>query len=366
MDSNVAKDANWAQSKKMQYIIQTLNNEKIDVHVLSCAYYGTYKYYYNRGFTTSISQYLILTKFPELKYKTIVGKAICKLIVYGHLINRLFKMKDEDVLIVYHSLIVSRIVYMVRKVKRIKIITEVEELYSLAFSNCTNDAKSEIKKISIADGYIFVNDILSSYLNSKKPSVYVYGSYYSYRNNHYNRVFNDNKIHIVYAGAFSIQNYGVFNAINSALFLNERYEMHILGYGDESIIDKVKETIERVNALSQCKVLYHGMLQGTEYDNFLLSCDIGLNPQKPGEYMETAFPSKVLAYLSHGLNVVTTSLKPLVVSQVAELLIMINDPNPELIANAITVSELKDKSFIYSRIELLDKNFRRGLVKLLS
>ena len=360
-DPNVTKGASWAQSKKMDYIIQSLNNENMDVHVLSCAYYGTFKHYYNRGFTTTIRPHFIFTKFPELNYKTILGKVISRLLLYVSLISYLLKIKKDDTLIVYHSVIISKIVYFIRHVKKIHVITEVEEIYSLAFSDNYSNEYDEQKSLSISDGYIFVNDLLHSYLKTDKPWTSVYGSYYSCREMPFDNIFNDNKIHIVYAGSFSTHKGGVFHAVNSAAYLNEKYEMHILGYGENSLIMELNELIERNNATSQCKVYYHGMLSGKEYDNFLLSCNIGLNPQNAGKYMETAFPSKVLSYLSHGLNVVTTDLKTLAVSKVADLLMLIKEPTPELIAEAILKIDLKSKETIYARIETLDKNFRNAL-----
>lgn len=364
-DTKVSKGASWAQSRKMDYIIQSLINENIDVHVLSCAYYGTFKNYYNRGFTTTIRPHFLFTKFPELNYKTFIGKVISRLLLYIALILRLLSIKKDDTLIVYHSVIVSKIVYHIRKIKKLHIITEVEEIYSLAFPDKYNSEDGERKALSVSDGYIFVNDLLHTYLKTNKPWIPVYGSYSSCKDMHCERMFNDKKIHLVYAGSFSMHKGGVFHAISSATYLSDKYEMHILGYGDERSVKKLKERIERVNESSPCKVHYHGMLSGWEFDNFLLSCNIGLNPQNSGEYMETAFPSKVLSYLSHGLNVVTTNLKSLSVSKVADLLMFTEEPTPERIANAILKIDIKSPNYIYSRIETLDMNFRKDLVKML-
>lgn len=365
-DTNVSKDASWAQSRKMDYIIQSLINENIDVHVLSCAYYGTFKHYYNRGFTTTIRPHFVFTKFPELKYRTIVGKVFSRLLLYVALIFRLMRIKKGDTLIVYHSVMVSKIIYYLRKIKKLHIITEVEEIYALAFPDKYNSEEEEIKSLSVSDGFIFVNDLLYTYIKADKPWTPVYGSYRSCRSMRSDYLFSDNKIHIVYAGSFSMHKGGVFHAVNSAIYLDDKYEMHILGYGDDASVKNLNELIDRINVTSQCKVHYHGMLSGWEYDNFLLSCDIGLNPQNSGKYMETAFPSKVLSYLSHGLNVVTTDLKSLSVSNVADLLMFTEEPTPERIAEAILKIDIKPKDFIYSRIETLDMNFRKDLVAMIA
>ena len=364
-DPNVTKGASWSQSKKMDYIIQSLNNENVDVHVLSCAYYGTFKQYFSRGFTTTIRPHFFFTKFPELKYKTIIGKAFSRFILYITLILRLLRIRKEDTLIVYHSVIISEIVFFISKIKDIHIITEVEEIYSLAFPNKYNSLENEKRSLLAPDGFIFVNDLLYAYLNTDKPWTSVYGSYHSCRETQFENIFNDNKIHIVYAGSFSMHKGGVYHAVKAAALLGDKYEMHILGYGDEKSINELNEQISCVNKISCCKVHYHGMLSGKEYDSFLLSCNIGLNPQNSGKYMETAFPSKVLSYLSHGLNVVTTDLKSLAVSKVADLLVLTKEPEPKMIADAILNIDLKPREVIYSRIEELDKEFRKDLLTMI-
>jgi hypothetical protein len=334
--------------------------------VLSCAYYGTFKKYYNKGFTTVIRPHFIFTKFPELEYKTIVGKMFCRLLLYVSLFFYLMRIKKEDTLIVYHSVFVTKLVYWIRHIKKLKIITEVEEIYSLAFPDKYNNEYGERKTLSISDGYVFVNDLLQSYLGVDKPWTSVYGSYRSCRDMSYKRLFNDDKIHIVYAGSFCTHKGGVFTAVSSAAYLSDKYEMHILGYGEEPILTDLKVLIEKTNETSHCAVHYHGMLSGAEYDNFLLSCDIGLNPQKPGKYMETAFPSKVLSYLSHGLNVVTTDIKSIAVSKVSDLVALTKEPTPKVIAEAVLNLELKSKETIYSRIENLDLDFRKNLMRLVA
>lgn len=364
-DPNVTKGANWSQSKKMDYIIQSLNNENVDVHVLSCAYYGNSKHYFSRGFTTIIRPHFIFTKFPELKYKTIIGKAFGRLLLYVTLLLRLLRIKKEDTIIVYHSVIISEIVYYISKIKKIHIITEVEEIYSLAFPDKYNSLDKEKRSLLAPDGFLFVNDLLHIYLNTKKPWTPVYGSYHSCRETQYENIFNDNKIHIVYAGSFSTHKGGVYHAVKAATLLGNQYEMHVLGYGDDKSINELNELIDSINKSSCCKVHYHGMLSGNEYDSFLLSCNIGLNPQNSGKYMETAFPSKVLSYLSHGLNVVTTDLKSLAVSKVADLLVLTKEPEPKMIADAIISINLKPKEAIFSRIEELDKDFREDLLNMI-
>lgn len=365
-DPNVSKGASWAQSKKMDYIIQSLNNEKVDVHVLSCAYYGTFKHFYNKGFTTVIRPHFIFTKFSELEYNTIVGKIISRLLLYISLFLRLMRIKKDDTLIVYHSVSVTKLVYLIRHLKKLHIITEVEEIYSLAFPDKYHNEEEERKTLSFSDGYLFVNDLLHSYLGTDKPWLSVYGSYRSCNYSRNNRLFKDDKIHIVYAGSFSTYKGGVFNAVKSAAYLNERFEMHILGYGENSVLKDLNALIEKINSTSKCLVHYHGMLSGLEFDNFLLSCDIGLNPQNSGKYMETAFPSKVLSYLSHGLNVVTTELKSIAVSRVSDLVVFTKEPTPTMIAEAVMNIELKTKETIYSRIDSLDTNFRKGLLEMIN
>src|SRR5690606_35053088 len=100
-------------------------------------------------------------------------------------------------------------------------------------------------------------------------------------------------------------------------YLPNKYRLHILGFGNNSDIEELKKLINYVNkekGYECCR--YYGSLDGEKYSEFLLDCDIGLNPQKEGEYMDFAFPSKILSYLAHGLEVVSTRIKSVEQSKV--------------------------------------------------
>ena len=61
----------------------------------------------------------------------------------------------------------------------------------------------------------------------------------------------------------------------------------------------------------------------------------------------------------------TTDLKSLAVSKVADLLVLTKEPEPKMIADAILNIDLKPREVIYSRIEELDKEFRKDLLTMI-
>src|SRR5690606_20878189 len=110
-----------------------------------------------------------------------------------------------------------------------------------------------------------------------------------------------------------------------------------------------------------CKVVFEGLIVGDEYFAFMKGCHLGLNPQKWGDYMLYAYPSKVLVYLMMGLNVVTSPLQTLKASQLSMFLNYTKDESPQELAKAIMGAKLRNRDELLNISMELHKNFVSGL-----
>jgi len=95
-------------------------------------------------------------------------------------------------------------------------------------------------------------------------------------------------------------------------------------------------------------------------------CTLGLNPQIWGDYMLYAYPSKLLVYLSLGLNVVTSPLKTLKVSSVNPYFNYFEEESPQSIARAIIDTKIYSEEELTSVIEKLNEDFVKDLIRLIS
>jgi hypothetical protein len=208
---------------------------------------------------------------------------------------------------------------------------------------------------------LFSTDLLAEKLNNNKPFVIIYGNY-TVPEKLANPT-NDGKIHLLYAGIIDSHKAGAFNAIETALFLNENYMMHIIGFGE---IEKLQDRIQEINKTSQCKVFYEGIKQGEEYIRFCQSCHIGLSTQNTeGAYTDTSFPSKILSYLGMGLNVISGDIKCVSSSSICSLVNYYNG-TPRDIAEAIITIDLKSSEYIKAQIQKLDNQFLKSINKLIN
>ena len=248
-------------------------------------------------------------------------------------------VKKDDIIVVYHSLANMKLVKYIKKNITDKIVYEVEEIYG----DVINDEKTktkELKAFKNASSYIFSNDYLNSIINTKQlPYVTCYGTYEI--PTLYKEAFNDNLIHCLYAGTLA-QNKGALNAINVAKYLPNNYLIHILGFGSEKDIADIKNAVNEVNnSYGTTKVIYEGLKLNEEYLKFIQKCQIGLCTQNiDAAFNTTSFPSKILSYMSNGLEVVGVNIAAIKNSKVGQYIQFYNVPDEKEIANAILNKKL--------------------------
>lgn len=286
----------------------------------------------------------------------------------------LFNVKKNDKVLVYHSLAYINPFKLLKKVKTFKLILEFNDLYYVANERLIHLKEKEIEFIDMADSYLFMNTIAEKRFNKGKPYVISYGNYELLKRNK-KEIF-DGKIHVLYAGIIENGRKAAELAVKSSLYLDEKFIMHILGFGDDGQLAILNEMIDCVNMQKGYEaVIFHGRLRGKEFSDFLYSCHIGVSSHAylPNE-MDSAnytFPSKIPMYMAHDLRVVSPDIPCVVNSPFVEFTTFYHEHTGKDIAKAITecaknVKVNKESVRMPSQlIADMDKNFCKDIKRIL-
>ena len=354
--------ANYAGEDKIDYICKAINEIGEQVTILSNTKSIKNKYLkkvvYNK---TDQKRVIMFASFPKK------GKLLHSIdVVFGYFQLSKFLIKnvrEKDVVIVYHSLGYRNLIGQIRKIKKFRYILEVEELFQYI-----EEAKSSFKSkenvvFKRPDGFIFSNSYLDKIINvNKKPSVIVNGIYKIEP-----KIVDkggSNKVKVVYAGSLELQK-GVDYVIRAAEFLDQNFEIRIIGFGSEVNKKRILNLIEKTNEKSRCIVYFDGTYKGKEYFEYLQNCDIGVCIQSPDDSFNMyEFPSKIFSYMSNGLKVVTNRLKQIEQSKVYSYITIANSVDPKEVARAIHNAQVADEN-PESILKALDYEFKLELKKLL-
>lgn len=350
---------------KIEYVIESLNvAEEKTVVVSACSS--------NKGLV-KCQNYNINERQKALFFSTFgfkntflkkINTFICML---QHILYVLFKVKKNDNVLVYHSLYYG-FLYPFLKMKKCNIIEEVEEIYVDVLKSINkpkkyilDKEKSEKKIFKYADKYIYVSKLLAKQVNIQKPYVVLMGTY-DVSHKKFVKV-KDGKTHLLYSGTF-VEDKGVNRAIAIAGALDDRFVMHISGFGTKEQVEKVKKSIALQNF--GAKIIYHGCLDYAINKELAEKCHIGLCVQDcNATYNNTSFPSKILFYLSCGLTVISPKMRALMESELNEVIIQYDNESPVQIANTIKKIDVSENSNSSSVIERLDKEFKEKIKDLL-
>lgn len=239
-----------------------------------------------------------------------------------------------EAVFIYHGIQNIPVYLLLKKFKQLKYILEVEEVYSSLSSKNGWRSKMEEAMIERADAYIFASETLEKQCNkNNKPYAIAYGAYKV--PSMYSEKRNDGKIHLVYAGLIK-KDLVAFQSARIAKYLDSKYYIHIIGYGDQYDIDELKQEIEEIKKETDCSISYDGLKREKEYLSFLQSCHIGLCPLSNNkEFQKACFPSKITSYLSNGLIVITTDNEVLKKSAYKNYLCFVKDDTPMAFADVI-------------------------------
>ena len=260
-------------------------------------------------------------------------RIISRLWMCAQLLSYLFfKVRQNESILVYHSLAYVLPIKIFRFFSKKEIHFEVEELFHAAYKDSVVQIEQEKKYLRNASGYLLVNDLIGNLCDFNAPSVVCYGEYT--RTSIPKLSFDDDKIHIVYAGVI---NEDAFMAVEISRYLPNKYVIHILGYGSEDSIIKLKEKVKEIHTDSEsCIVSYDGCKSGEEYILFLAKCRIGICPRILDDSLsDYTFPSKVLAYISNGLLPICSPLSCIKESKIYNHVLLAKQVSPDAFAEAI-------------------------------
>lgn len=297
-----------------------------------------------------------------------VGRILARLYLLLQLVTYLLtKPKKADKVIVYHSTAIVKAIRMVKRIRpSLDIIYEIEEIYAAAYGHDDSHIRSELMTTLFTTKYIVVNDILAGKINCLAPKAIVVPCYGNFSCNApltpLEQTKKDAQV-IVYAGIIGLDDSDVYLAIDAMRYLPDTYQLKIVGYGSEFAVNQLRRRIEGVS-----NVRYDGMLQGKEYSDYLMSCDVGISPRRlPDELSDYTFPSKVLVYFSHGLVTVCSRINCVENSKLGPYITFINDLTPEGVSRAIIEASEKhsDPSLNVRVVSELDHIFKESLADLL-
>lgn len=352
-----------AANTKIDYICDRIIKNGYSVELISASGTCDTKKGY-KGSRVKLKNGLFLKTFNTLPWNNLFQKITATVITNVGIIRELLKIKRGEKIIAYHSLGYMRIVDILHKIKKFHLILEAEEIYADVIGN-NKLKKKEIKFLKSGDSYIFPTELLNKIINTKnKPAVIIHGTYKVEPEKE--KIFSDNKIHIVYAGTFDPRKGGI-SAVSAAEFLPSNYHIHIIGFGSEQDTNNIKRCIDEISKKSKATVTYDGIYSGEEYIKFIQSCDIGLSTQNPNaDFNATSFPSKILSYMANGLRVVSIRIPAIETSAIGKYMYYYDEQTPKQIAKAIMSVDLSGPFDSRKIIRKLSNDFTKELDLLLS
>ena len=363
-NSSERRNAVLSSVNKMNYICEAIENNGYNTEIVSAS--GATEKKFCKSKKVKLTDKTTLKLFSSLPRLNRIVSVIDRVILKTKLFLYMIKNTNKDsIVMVYHSLGYMSLVKRLKKLKGFKLIIEAEEIYGDVIGD-EKTSQKEYEFFKIADAFIFPTEFLSEKVNTeKKPEVIIYGTYHIEKE--LPKLFSDGKIHCVYAGTLDPRKGGAIASAESALFLNEHYHIHILGFGNEKEKAEMLNTIDSISKKSKAKITYDGLLSGEEYIKFIQSCDIGLSTQNPnGKYNDTSFPSKILSYMANGLRVVSVRIPVVEESGIGKCVYYYDEQTPENIAKAIKSIDFSEEYDSRKAIGMLDKDFICDLKKMLS
>lgn len=367
--SNIERYNSPAAIDKMDYIAKTMTNNGYEVKILSPSWSNSKKFKYSFGETIIKNEKLQIKFTPTISSPFKITRILCQYFSLLWLFWQLLLYTNlSTTVVLYHSVFLYFPILLAKKIKRFRLILEVEEIYHL-YTNCSKVQEDAL--IGLADSYIFSNILLADYLqrkSDKAKTFCVVNGVYRVLTIPPKRVQSQNLLKVVYAGVIEEKKRGAFNAVACAKRLSNKYKTSIIGFGSKESIEKLNMEIDKVNekaGYNKCE--YLGVKTGLDYTEFLFKCDIAISPQEPDEsFINFGFPSKLLSYLSHNLRTVTSKLECIATSEFSNCVVMVSDFSPENFAKAIMDLDLQKPFNAIEKIKEADLRFSKELEAMIS
>lgn len=345
-DSQVQRNFVTSACNKIESICQILIGKGYSVEIISPSAVIEDKFKIYKGEVVKRNSNLKLKKFFSWGGKS---KILNTFKIIWHLVSLFFylllKTKKEDKIIVYHSLGYYNIILWAKRLRKFKMILEVEEVYQdVDAPKYKFMAKNEFAMFRAANAFIFPTELLNKKINPlNKPYGIMYGTYTVEQQ--IIEKFKDGKIHVVYSGTFDPRKGGAKAAVESAEFLPENYHLHICGFGSSDEVENIIKLIHEISNKTDATISYDGLKKGKDYTELLQKCHIGLSTQNPtGDFNDTSFPSKILSYMANGLSVVSIKIPVLLNTEIENQITFYEVQEPKDIAKAIMKAPEKQDS----------------------
>lgn len=221
----------------------------------------------------------------------------------------LLKVKKSQTVLLYHQYYYYGVFTFLKRIKKFELVLEIEELH---FTLMHKMKERELRFITLADKYLLIQpDLLRRIDIGGKPYLIAYGDYRMPGTSA--AAFYNNYDNIVFAGVIESRRNAAFVACRAAEYLDSRFRLHILGFGPEPEIQKLRRLTAEVNhRCGEERVIYHGKKTGVELSEFLNACRVGLSchsySEQDRESEQFSFPSKIMIYMAHNLWVVSPDI----------------------------------------------------------
>lgn len=351
-----------AGARKIDFVCDELVQLGFDVNLVSAAYSNLNGHGKVSGTTERIRDGITLILAPSNKatnklerIKRVLG---ARLWLFCYLLRN---CKKDDCVVVYHNYADALAIVLAQKIKGFKLILQIEEQYSMVWKLSPFQKWREKLLLEYGkENALVVSELLAERLKITNPIV-SYGNYRVYEGQIPSKRSNENIV-LVFTGMIETVRNGAFLSIECMKYLPSNYTLYLSGPVSKGTEEQFYTSIDNVNqGCGREACVYKGMLGDSEYENLLLSADIALNPQREGSFGDFVFPSKILTYMSYGLQVVSTKGRSIVESELAGCIAFAEDFTAESVANTIqrvANSPLTDYRDVLNKLEM---DFRRKL-----
>lgn len=358
VDENRIK--HMSSGNKMIYVSESLKELGHDVDIISPSWTLNRKFY--KGKAKVLEPGINVVLGPTIPYIRGISQVLAMVWLTLYL---LFNTKKYETIIVYHSLFLILPIKILQYFKKINLILQVEEIYSEVVKKQRRNNNREIKFINNADYRILVSNQLKNKIGIEGDIV-LYGSY---KNNLNLEIIKENKS-LVYAGSIEKLKNGAFNAVEMMRFISDKnIKLYILGTGSKTNILKLESMITEINNMKQREaIIFLGEKDGDEYNELMNSFSIGLNLQNSGSYMDTAFPSKIIAYLSYNQKIISTNIASIKNSPFEEFIdfVYVNNLNETAKEIEIVANKIEAENKELTVIDHFDNKFKEDLKVILN
>jgi len=306
---------------------------------------------------------------PSLGGRTKVVKAINTVLSWIWLLAVLGRhTKKGETILVYHSMNYLIPISLLRSFKKLQVVLYIGEFYQTLYPMSPIKQRLEKRYIKRADAYIFVTHLLSQQVRElRKDSfdhVTLYGPYKREILAHQN--VDNTKTRLLYVGKIS-KDKGIERTIELANYLSDQFEIRIIGYcesyDEETLMSKISES----NRTNSCKLIFDGVKHGAEYVEYVQSCELGLVLQDmDASFNANSFPSKILSFISNGLEVLAPDIPTIATSPFASSLYLYHDESAQEIAKIVKGIDFSQRRCHPQILDALKTEFYKDLGALIT